>query len=1533
MAAVDLSPIDEKRQAFATARVARLAAQADLVARNAAVISLARTLPPDAPQLQAAKEALGVQREKVAATWLAEKSAIDELNTALANWLTRDPDVDILRFDARFPIVLVPLRLETRFVAEHSELRVRVYPDEISADMHEPELSAAERQAGDDYWARALAGQESLTAWQVLLQTYPAPRAAWIVRETAPGAHAATQGFQKSAGWSRAVEARLMPDRFVVVATRGPTTRRSVGAPVVEPLTLSVGPDTPDSDRAAVGPDGKLKVDEAVKWTIDWEAAVAAGMGISLPVDGTDLRLGFDRLVVVGVKTSLDAAATARGLGALFDAHHYTSGLAFVKQGTPTSNTIGKSAGYPPPDPNGARSFAVERGPALDQREMCAADLLTSTLGMPRGLFAHVDGADLSEAVPAQRMNRVLFQATLGYFLDQLMSPLIDPGSVNEVGKHFSQWVIPRGMAQAFRVGRVPYGILPATSLRLWQTAPGATAVQTRMVALLQHIHQLWLSATPQAPHVGRGADPDQDLLDVLSMDASARQMRVRRAVGNGTWLNMVQLFNWPMAQWDSEHKRIGALALSFIGVDPNLHPRTLDLNLADHSYLYHVPDVDIVPSSEAAPLSHDYITWMRRASIEQLHLEQLPADWPDSVKRVLLYRFLRHTALAEYHWWSGVLLRQFHVAVTGAASPIDLNWREPELVGVVPGTEARQTTWQRFQNQVNLPNVGVIDLGAFFDGDFDSDLRALTGAGDFRDALDVLAPLPTAELERLFTESLDAVSHRVDAWVTSLANERVVQMRQALDSAPGVYVGAYGWIENLRPEIATKITLPDGRTMRTTPGGYVIAPSMAHAMTAAVMRNAHLTHLGQAESPYTVDLSSAQVRMARFVLDSVRNGQPLGAVLGYLIERVLHESHAESLIDPIRGVAPLVANKIEDAGEPAETVAARNVVDGLTLRDKWKARQLFDVPGGLPGTIPHRDVLERQLGLLDRNVDGVADLLLAESVHQIVRGSTMASGAGLDAMAQGTRPPEPEVGRAPAGGTTLTHRLAVILAPTVPPLGAGWPEAASARASCEPRLDQWLGSLLGDPRQVRCRVQYPTRTGSARTVTVTFDELNLRPLDVLALAKSVETNPAASEIDRRVLFAAFGDSVPADAADGASFTIIYAPDPAWDRATTRSVPELLDVANAAASVIGAMRPLDPVDVVLPENASAANDARRDIPEAGDRVQAAAVALTHARDDLRNAVNAASTPPTPAEAATIRARMRATAAFGIAASFPASVGRSEGGVDALPLVAQARSVLAEIESRLQDLTNSPDDPATRATKIFGRAFQLLVGFRFPAESRAAAELRQAIAFGPTMVGSDTHAVERWLTQASRVRDVLGRWRMLRLLTEAKGGAPVSWNVAQLPHQPGASWVAMPANPGEIRPSGKLSLALHAPAGLPDPTLNWHGLFLDEWVETIPNAREHAGITFRHEDTAGEAAQAILVAVPPRLAQTWDLESLLAIINETLDLAKVRALDLESLDGLAQLIPMIYLAANAGDDTISTVLTTKLDTQILAERTG
>jgi hypothetical protein len=67
-------------------------------------------------------------------------------------------------------------------------------------------------------------------------------------------------------------------------------------------------------------------------------------------------------------------------------------------------------------------------------------------------------------------------------------------------------------------------------------------------------------------------------------------------------------------------------------------------------------------------------------------------------------------------------------------------------------------------------------------------------------------------------------------------------------------------------------------------------------------------------------------------LIEGIRQGQPVGALLGYLFERALHDNHLDQYIDHFRRVFPLVANKETppNPGDSAETVVARNVVDGL---------------------------------------------------------------------------------------------------------------------------------------------------------------------------------------------------------------------------------------------------------------------------------------------------------------------------------------------------------------------------------------------------------------------------------------------------------------------------------------------------------------------------------------------------------------------------------------------------------------------------
>src|SRR5678815_4700931 len=59
-------------------------------------------------------------------------------------------DADIAHFESKYPIVLFPVRVETRF--DGGYLKVRLSPDEISLYTHESRVTPSEDEAGVNYW-------------------------------------------------------------------------------------------------------------------------------------------------------------------------------------------------------------------------------------------------------------------------------------------------------------------------------------------------------------------------------------------------------------------------------------------------------------------------------------------------------------------------------------------------------------------------------------------------------------------------------------------------------------------------------------------------------------------------------------------------------------------------------------------------------------------------------------------------------------------------------------------------------------------------------------------------------------------------------------------------------------------------------------------------------------------------------------------------------------------------------------------------------------------------------------------------------------------------------------------------------------------------------------------------------------------------------------------------------------------------------------------------------------------------------------
>jgi len=446
--------------------------------------------------------------------------------------------------------------------------------------------------------------------------------------------------------------------------------------------------------------------------------------------------------------------------------------------------------------------------------------------------------------------------------------------------------------------------------------------------------------------------------------------------------------------------------------------------------------------------------------------------------------------------------------------------------------------------------------------------------------ALAELASKPTARLERCFAEHLDVLTYRLDAWQTGMFNLRLRHLRNlsgppssgappivavpgqapgAVGQPPvrkqGVYLGSFGWVERLKPAARNvvptqSIPVPlqpadKGAVYRyTNNGGYVHAPSINHASAAAILRSGYLSHASVgAPDAMAVNLSSERVRRAVAVLEGIRNGQPIEALLGYQFERGLHDQGStlgllrlNEYIYDFRDKYPITTNVVQQQGAPAqETIPANDVVNGLLL-----SQATGDTPYGATGDVvsasdPEKAAIRIEWGKLGDTLDAVKDLLTVESVYQLVIGNFDRAGAVINSLQDGTAPPEIDSIDSPKGSQlSFTNRVTIQFANGDPGVAATnpWPAVAmTARAKMETGINKWLGGILGDPTALAVQVSSLDAAGVASgTINLTIDKLGLQPVDLLYIAgktgntgeavASKENKTGASELETRIAFA-----------------------------------------------------------------------------------------------------------------------------------------------------------------------------------------------------------------------------------------------------------------------------------------------------------------------------------------------------------------------------------------------------------------------------
>lgn len=1456
-------------------------------------------------------------------------------------WTLGSPQELVKNWEDAFPVLLLPIRVETRFLDDtqtgNKYLGVRFLPDDIFVDTHERTLTADEINAGKTFWTLlwdALGSTEEAReetrkgAWRALATGSGTGRAAYIILQTRPGNWPADESLPaptegpvypalnfKNGSWRQPPRTYTLPDKFVVRLHSGAVSREFTGNRITAyPLVL--GPDPRSEEPLFEEENGVLKIDPAIKWMFDFDQAVQEGMAVRIPLSAAEYNNGFDKVLVLGLRLTADAAEGQSLIQGLVDSHHYGSaGFGLLPQGTPTNNTTGKPSGFSAFRPDLEFAYSVEQKDNLiDNLSSVAKDhwkdgqWLAFGLGIDESFLQHIPFADCADRLEAMAMNKALWPATLGYYFKHL---LVHWGSLDNntlalpdietLKTFFIQHISGRGSLPAFRVGNQPYGILPATaySRMKWDAADGFAGQITKAMVFFR---ESWKKKVTGVNTVGTpNSNWQQNFLNILGLHAGSVEYHQRITIGPLLYFQfLINISAASSYTWLGDKlNRAQQIINSINNLDP---ANDLMSQISRASMLTWFPfgnqiKGDLItsdPLSESDSLRDDYIKFLS----DQANTPVIVRNYliGQSYSNTLLYQLLRHAFLLEI--WE-ILWDKDNKK----------KWVDQEYLNLFPGSQC-DSIWYHYANKDGYLNEASLNY-------LYSNPRYQALLGSVAGLLTNDHSLPTEKLERLLTEHLDICTYRIDAWYSGLADYRLNKMRSA--EPKGAFLGAFGWLLNVRrdpprqvvpqSEIPSQLTNTGETyplTYETGNAGFIHAPSIAQATTGAVLREGYLSNDRKAME---VNISSKRVRLAREVIQGIQNGQELGALLGYRFEKSLHEKSAaiiglelDKYIYPLRKKFPLTADADPNRQNAVE---ANNVVHGLNLIQAYRngnaSIQNFTAATG-------NDLLEihNTLDELENIIDAIADLTMAEAVHQSVLGNHPRAGALLNSIGDGKLIPDPDFIETPRTGTALTQRVGLLFN-AAQPASAPWKGAPKTpRANAAPHLNAWAGQLAPDPALVKCKVSYLENQGMADETEhedeITLKDLAIQPIDLLFLLNSPPED-GQSELARRITYVF--RSVKSLKRD-VPVKIDFRNREGWtpDEKTFFEISALAKSMYKILTDSQVMNPGHLVNASVLETATGPID--YDLPELEKRLDAINLADLVSNLSAQYAIVSGFTDVVTKnqklQVDKLRKILMSASLFGITGSIPAGCLDYESPY-IVELLAQSGRVIAELTRRQTAVTNALQpaslDPVIRLEKLT-EAIKCALGKELPVipcfKTINYEDIKSGYSQRDSLLraSSSPLVVEDWLRGVAKVREKIKNWQMFTLLQESLGNQTADHGLIplQMPYQANDQWLGVDFDEDKINIAGDpLSIVLNLPDGFP-PNADTYccGLVLDEWVEKIPYRSETTGIAFNYDEPNAEPPQALLLAIPPEVTGKWTWDDLMDTLNETLEMAQIRAVD-------------------------------------------
>ncbi|MGM0532434.1 MAG: hypothetical protein ACQER7_13900, partial [Bacteroidota bacterium] len=175
-------------------------------------------------------------------------------------------------------------------------------------------------------------------------------------------------------------------------------------------------------------------------------------------------------------------------------------------------------------------------------------------------------------------------------------------------------------------------------------------------------------------------------------------------------------------------------------------------------------------------------------------------------------------------------------------------------------------------------------------------------------------------------------------------------------------------------------------------------------------------------------------------------------------------------------------------------------------------------------------------------------------------------------------------------------------------------------------------------------------------------------------------------------------------------------------------------------------------------------------------------------------------------------------------------------------------------------------------------------------------------------------VDEWFYGVARVREKTGHMEQSVLMAEGFKPQTIELTPVQFPLKDPYCWFAMEFGDDDPDRNDQLNTVFQENDHLLytayyhesfDPSKYQCGLLIDEWTEVVPTKEETTGVTFHYDRPNSEPPQTMLLAMSPQLDRGgWRWQDLIDILHETLQEAKLRAVEPEQIDktGYANLIP-------------------------------